>query len=62
MGGGRSKHGGGGPFQVLLVPQKMLNKASNLKIAVCKAASRGSNQNPWRTSANYLIFCKTVNS
>ena len=50
------------PCKVILMPQKMLNKTSNLKMAVCKAASRGCNQNPWRTPVNYLIFCKAVNS
>ena len=37
------------PCKVILMPQKMLNKTSNLKMAVCKAASRGCNQNPSRT-------------
>ena len=31
-------------------------------MAVCKAASRGCNQNPWRTPMNYVIFCKALNS
>ena len=44
--------------EVILVPQKMLNKTSNLKMAVCKGASRGCNQNPSRTPVNYLIFVK----
>ena len=45
--GGRSKNGGGLVYsKVILVPQKMLNKTSNLKMAVCKAASRRCNQNP----------------
>ena len=35
--------------KVILVPQKMLNKTSNLKMAFCKAASSGCNQNPQRT-------------
>ena len=30
--------------KVTLVPQKMLNKTCNSKIASCKAASRGCNQ------------------
>ena len=50
-GGGSSKNGGGEGAGVvhsklILVPVKMLNKTFNLKMAVCKAASRGCNQNP----------------
>ena len=47
--------------RVTLVPQKILNKTSKLKMAVCKSASRGCNQNTWRTPLNYLIFCRAVN-
>ena len=32
--------------KLILVPEKMLNKTFNLKMTVCKAASRGCNQNP----------------
>ena len=43
--------GGGGEAGVvhskqILVPEKMLNKTFNLTMTVCKAASRGCNQNP----------------
>ena len=42
--------GGGGAgvvhSKLILVPEKMLNKTFNLKMTVCKAASRGCNQNP----------------
>ena len=35
--------------------QKMLNKTWNLKMALCKVASRKCNQNPWRTPVNLWI-------
>ena len=46
--GGAGGGGGGGVVhsKLILVPEKMLNKTFNLKMTVCKAASRGCNQNP----------------
>ena len=53
---------GGSPYQSNFSAQKVLKKTSNLKMAVCKAVRRGCKQNPWRAPANYLVFCKAVNS
>ena len=66
-GGGERKRGGGGGggggggvvhIKIILVPQKMRNKTSNLKMAVCKRVRGGCNQNPLRTPVNFLFFVK----
>ena len=58
--GVRGGGGGGGVvhIKIILVPQKMLNKTSNLKMAVCKRVRGGCNQNPLRTPVNFLFFVK----
>ena len=64
-GGGWSKNEqgrGAVHSKAILVRQKRLNRTSNLKMAVCKVASRGCTQKRWRIPVNYLSFCKTVNS